>query len=194
VALRDVNLVPDDFLFRQSLSRHLSLWVMLLILSIASIFGFRLYQTNIGYSEKPPIESMRNTPEQLGFKIEEIKRLHDELVRLDRQKSGLENVTRNPDYSRVLLKLVEIMSNHTWVTQLTIENNKETKTESHMSLRGYAKNSAELGDFIKNLTENPLFHDVFLNHANEAMLKEFEHQENDSSGLIEFQLECGIRG
>lgn len=194
MALRDVNLVPDDFLFRQNLSRHLGLWGILLIISIASIFGFHFYQINIFHSEKLPVEPMKGAPEQLSFKIEEIKRIQDELIRLNQQKSGLENITRNPDYSLVLIKLVKIMNDNTWITQLTIENNQEAKTESHMSLTGYAKNSAELGDFIKKLNETPLFYNVFLNQANEAMLKESEYQVNDSSSLIEFQLECGIRG
>lgn len=194
MVLRDVNLVPDDFLFRQNLSRHLGLWGMLLIISIASIFGFHFHQINMVHSEKPPVESIKDAPEQLSFKIEEIKRIQDELIRIDQQKSGLENISRNPAYSRVLIKLVKIISDNTWITQLAIENNKEANTESHMSLRGYAKNSAELGDFIKNLTEDPLFYDVFLNHANEAMLTESEHQVGGSSGLVEFQIECGIRG
>ena len=194
MALRDVNLVPDDFLFRQNLARHLSLWGMLLIISIASTLGFHFYQIKKAPSEKLLVESMKEAPEQLSFKIEEIKRIQDELIRLDQQKSDLKNITKNPDYSRVLLKLVQIMSDNTWITQLTIENNKEAKTESLMSLRGYAKNSAELGDFIKNLTKTPFFHDVFLNEAKEARLREREYEVNDSSSLIEFQIECGISG
>jgi hypothetical protein len=161
---------------------------------MTSVFGFHLYQKTTTNSKSLPVESMRDATEQLGFKIDEIKRLQDELVRLNQQKSGLENIARNPIYSRVLLKLAEIMSNHTWVTQLTIENDKEIKTESHMSLRGYAKNSADLGDLIKNLNEISLFYDVFLNHAHETMLTESWYQMNEPSALIEFQLECRIRG
>ena len=156
--------------------------------------GFHFYQIKKAPSEKLLVESMKEAPEQLSFKIEEIKRIQDELIRLDQQKSDLKNITKNPDYSRVLLKLVQIMNDDTWITQLTIENNKEDKTESLMSLRGYAKNSAELGDFIKNLTKTPFFHDVFLNEAKEARLREREYEVNDSSSLIEFQIECGISG
>ena len=194
MALRDINLVPDDFLFRQNLSRHLSLWAIFFILSMTSVFGFHIYQKTTTNSKKLPIDPMMDATEQLGLKIDEIKRLQDELVRLDQQKSGLENISRNPVYSRVLLKLAEIMSNHTWVTQLTIEKDEETKTESLMSLRGYAKNSADLGDLIKNLNENSLFYDVFLRHAQEAMLTEYRPQMNEPSSLIEFQLECRVRG
>jgi hypothetical protein len=194
VALRDINLVPGDFLFRQNLSRHLGLWGLVLIFALASILTFHFYQINRAHSKRPPAEFMKDAPEQLSFKIEEIKRVQGELIRLDQQKSDLENITRNPDYSRVLVKLVNIMNDNTWITQLTIENNKEDKTEFHMSLLGYAKNSAELGDFIGKLAETPIFYDVFLNYANKAMITESEYQVNDSSNLIEFQLECGIRG
>lgn len=194
MVLRDVNLVPDDFLFRQNLARHLGLWGMLLIISIASTLGFHFYQIKQAHSEKLLIESITAAPEQLSFKIEEIKRIQDELIRLDQQKSDLKNITKTPDYSRVLLKLVEIMSDNTWIIQLTIENKEEAKTESRMSLRGYAKNSAELGDFINNLTKTPFFHDVFLNEAKEARLREREDKVNDSPSLIEFRIECGIRG
>jgi Tfp pilus assembly protein PilN len=194
MALREINLVSDDFLFQRKLSYHLSLWICLLIISLSSITGFHLYQTRAAHANRPPCASMEELGERLGLKIEEINRLQDELGLLDQQESGLKTAIWKPVYSRVLLSLVEVMNNNTWITQLAVETDKEVKNRSNMNLKGFSKNGAELGDLIENLSGRVLFQDVSLIYARQAGMNDSEQHADESLNLIEFHIQCKVTG
>ena len=192
MALREINLISDDFFFQQRLPYHIGLWIFLLIISLCSILGFHLYHTRLAHADRPSFESMKELDERLGLKIKEINLLQDELSRLDQQRSGLERIVGKPVYSRVLLSLVEVMNNHTWITQLTIEGDKGTKNRSNMNLKGFSKNGTALGKLIENLCDNPFFQDVSLVYARQAGLTESDNHGDVSSNLIEFHIECRV--
>ncbi len=194
MALREINLVPDDYRFRQNMSRHIGLWALLLIISISSITGFHVYQTNNAHAGKLHSISPEVLRGQLGMKIEEINRLQTEIASLDQQKSALETALWNPAYSRVISRLAQVMNDETWIIQLDLEGDKGDKKISNLVLKGYSRQSEELGDFIEKLSVESLFQAVSLIYAREAIPSGSGKQAKGPPGLIEFQIECKTTG
>ena len=196
MALREINLIPGDMLHRQQLQRHVYFWAACLAMSLSVVLGIYVYQRHAIMAEKETLTRLKAEHQQLAAKIEEIKQIQGELQKLAEKQAVLNDIAGNQAYSQVLLKLAEIMNEHTWLKQLAIERNKETKDREDerikLKLTGFSHSNEDLGDFLIRLSSQPLFKGVVLNYAKETTERRAKGSMTMAVSLIEFQIDCHV--
>jgi Tfp pilus assembly protein PilN len=193
MALREINLIPADILHKKHLFRRLFLWAGCLTLCLSLIFGFYSYQVHVVLPKKRPVTTLEDMHKQLGTTIEEIKETQQEIQRLSLQESFLKNLTRIQPFSRLLLKLSEIMNTRTWLTKLTLNaGTEEEKTVSGIELYGSSLSNDDLGNFLTQLSGEPMFYNVVLKYAKETRIAKSNQDRNALVKVIQFQIDCEI--
>ncbi len=193
MALRDINLIPAQVLHKKYLFRHLFLWAGCLFICIFLIFGFYIYQIHVVLPIKRPATTLEDMHKQLGATIEEIKETQQEIQKLSLQESFLNNLKRIQPFSRLLLKLSEIMNAQTWLTQLTIDaGTEDEEVVSSIKLYGYSLSNNDLGNFLTLLSGEPLFNNVILKYAKETKIAKLLPDRNTPARVIQFQIDCNI--
>lgn len=194
MALRDINLIAPDILAHRFTWRHLLLWSVCLLLCLALIFSYDIYQTQVVLAKKGAMSLLKDTQTQWGSKIEEIQRIQKELGNLSQQQTVLGTIKKSQAYSMILVKLADIMNEHTWLTQLAIETRvKEKENESYVQLTGFSFSNEELGDFLHRLASQPLFKRVILKYSREGDKKQSGPGTGEPERLIQFQIECDLK-
>lgn len=196
MALRDINLIPGDMLHQQQLQRHVYFWAGCLAMSLTLVVGIYLSQRHAIMAEKKTLTKLKTEHQQLAAKVEEIKQIQEELQKLEEKQAVLNDIAGNQAYSQVLLKLAEIMNEHTWLKQLSIERNKETENRENemikLKLTGFSHSNEDLGDFLIQLSSQPLFKGVVLNYAKEAADRRAKGNMTMAARVIEFQIDCHV--
>lgn len=196
MALREINLIPGYILDRRHLLRHLGFWAGCMVISLFLICGFYYYQAKVVLAKERPMTTLKGIGTNLGTKLEEIKGVQDELERLDQQQIVLETITRNQSFSRVLYTLADIMNQETWLRQLTIDQGKgkdgDEEVVTRLKLMGFSFSNEELGDFVNQLSVDPMFKKVTLKFARETITALSRQNINESIRVVEFQIECDI--
>ncbi len=194
MALREINLIPSECLFRRQVRRHLSLWSLCLALSLlVNAGGFLLY-THLVLAKGNSLAGMGEVDANLDARIVQIKRLQEELASLHERQAAFESIRRNQPYSRVLLRLADIMNENTWLGQLRIEEDGENGAVTKVELTGYSFTNEDLGDFLSRLTGTLVFRDVVLKYANEVEDPRAKNQGKAGAQVINFQLVCSLSG
>ena len=192
MALREINLIPGHILTRRHLQRHLSFWTGCLVLSLGLIFGFFFYEKHVVLAEKSAFGNLQDTHTHLGLRIQEIKRIQEELEKLDQQQSVLRTIIRGPICSRVLWKLADIMNENTWLTLLTTDDNREAEKGASLKLSGFSFSNEELGNFLNRLTAESMFNAVVLKYAQETMLTQPDRNAGEAVKVVKFEIECEL--
>ncbi|MGD8891949.1 MAG: PilN domain-containing protein [Desulfobacterales bacterium] len=193
MALREINLIPADILNKKYLFRRLFLWASCLTLCLSMIFGFYLYQIYVVLPKKRPATTFEDMHKQLGTTLEEIKETQQEIERLSLQESFLKNLVRIQPVSKLLLKLSEIMNTRTWLEKLTVDaDTEEEKTAPRIELYGSSLSNEDLGNFLNQLSIEPMFYSVVLKYAKEANIPQSHQDRNAVVKVIQFQIDCNI--
>lgn len=192
MALREINLIPAEILYRKHLIRHVCFWAGCLAISLALIFSIYLFQRQTVLAKSRALTKLKETHKQLGSKIEEIKRVQNELDSLIQKQSTLYEKTRSQPYSPVLLRLADIINENTWLTRLAIDSNKDTGGSASMQLTGFSRSNQDLGNFLNQLSSEPMFKDVVLKLARELKVEKSKKSTGVQSILIQFQIDCNI--
>jgi arsenate reductase-like glutaredoxin family protein len=192
MALREVNFVPDDILKKKSLSRRLFFWASCLTLSLSLIFGVYLYQVHVVLSKKRPKTTLEDMQKQLGTTIDEINKTQQEIQRLSLQESFVKNLTRIQPFSRILMKLSEIMNTRTWLTKLTINSNTEKDLVPVIELYGNTLTNDDLGGFLTQLSAESMFNKVILKYSKETQIAKSAKDQKALIKVIQFQIDCEI--
>jgi Tfp pilus assembly protein PilN len=196
MALRDINLIPGDMLYQQQLQRHVYFWAGCVAMSLTLVVGIYLSQRHAIMAEKKTLTKLKTEHQQLAAKVEEIKQIQEELQKLEEKQAVLNDIAGNQAYSQVLLKLAEIMNEHTWLKQLSIERDKETENRDDemikLKLTGFSHSNEDLGDFLIQLSSQPLFKGVVLNYAKEATDRRAKGNMTLAASVIEFQIDCHV--
>lgn len=192
MALREINLVPAETLSRRYLLRHLSLWAAALVLCLLLIFGFHLYQTRVILGKERSLSGMKDVPSHLSLKIEEIRKIQEDLEKLRQQQGLIESITRNQPYFTVLRRVARIMNESTWLSQLNLERIKEDEGIADMRLSGYTFSNETLGAFLNTLSSDTMFRSVVLKYANETEIRIPGQGEERPQKMIQFMIECSI--
>ena len=194
MAIRDVNLLPGAMLHHHQLVRHICLWSGFLAMSLTLVFGIYLYQRHAITARKRTLMKLKAEHQELGAKIEEIKQIQEELQNLAEKQAVLDQIAGNQPYSELLMRIAEIMNEHTWLTQLVIERhtNTEDRDDDRMKLKvtGYSHSNEDLGDFLIQLSTEPLFQGVVLNYAKEVTERHSKDRMGPAMSLVEFQIDC----
>jgi Tfp pilus assembly protein PilN len=189
MALREVNLIPAGLLTRRRLVRHMCFWGVCLVASLFMIFGFFLYRTRVIRAQQPALQSLDEIQMHLGQSVSEIKRIRIELQRLNQQRVVLDKITKNRSYCQVLWKLSEIFNDEAWLTQLTIDRSPEENRAIRLGLTGLSFSNATLGNFINQISSDPMFNDVQLVYAKEGNRQISKTNSGKLLKLIQFEIE-----
>jgi Tfp pilus assembly protein PilN len=192
MALREINLIPEEILARRSLLRHLCFWTGCLVVSLTLIWSFHFYQSSVLQAKQRKVAKLKAMHKQLGAKIDEIKRIQGELDMLKRQQAGLESATMREPYSRVFAKLADIINDRTWLTQLTIDNATDEEAGASLRLAGFSFSNDELGNFLNRLSGEAIFKRVVLQHAREYEMSQSNRNARKPMRLIQFHIESNI--
>ena len=191
MALREINLTPSEILARREFLRHLGFWAGCLLISLGLIWGFYFLQEHALSAKKRKVAELKRVHLNLGAKIDEIKLMRAELNTLRQKQSGLENITLNKPYSRMFAELSDIMNEQTWLTQLK-DSGLEEETTASLKLKGFSFSAEELGNFLTQLTAEPLFKTVVLRQAREYEAVQLSKNVHVPVRLIQFNIECNI--
>lgn len=192
MALRDINLTPSEILVRREFLRHLGFWAGCLLISLSLIWGFYFLQEYTLSAKRRKVAELKEMHLNLGAKIDEIKVMRAELNSLRQKQSGLENITLNKPYSRIFAELSDLINEHTWLTQLNIDSGLEEETTASLKLTGFSFSAEELGNFLDQLTAEPLFKTVVLQQAREYETAQLSKNTHAPIRLIQFNIECSI--
>ena len=192
MALREINLTPSEILARREFLRHLGFWAGCLLISLSLIWGFYVLQDYTLLAKRRKVAELKKMHLNLDAKIDEIKVMRAELNSLRQEQSGLENITLNKPYSRIFAELSDLINEHTWLTQLHIDSGLEEETTASLKLTGYSFSAEELGNFLDQLTADPLFKTVVLQQAREDETVQLSKNTHAPIRLIQFNIECSI--
>jgi len=192
MALRETNLIPPEILARRGVLRHLLFWAACLVVSLSFIWTFYFCQIFVLQGKKRTVAELKQKYQNLGSKINEIRQIQEELDRMRQEQAGLENITLGAPYSQIFARLTDIMNEATWLNQLTIDSGHEEEPSIHLRLRGFSYSADELGNFLKQLTNEPMFKDVLLQQARENVTSQFTTGSGKTVRFMEFNIECKI--
>jgi len=190
MALRETNLVPSDIQTSRFVRRHLSLWAGILAISLALIFGFHFYQTRIVLSKKKPAAKLQDTHAYLSRKIDEINVLQDKIRKIDQQLSIIEAIATKQSYSKIISKLAGVMNEYTWLRQLAVDSGGEKNSPVRLQLSGFSTSNEMLGDFLNQLSTEPMFEKFVLKYSRESIAG--GPGQGKVGKKIQFMIECDI--
>jgi Tfp pilus assembly protein PilN len=192
MALRETNLIPPEIMARRQFRRHLLSWTACMVISLSLIGTFYFYQIYALQAKTRTLAELKQKHRDLGSKINEIRRIQGELDRMRQQQAGLENITLGAPYSQIFAKLADIMNEATWLSQLTIDSGHEEESSIRLRLTGFSFSADELGNFLKQLTNEPMFKDVVLQQTRENVNSQFSKGSGKTVRLMQFNIECNI--
>jgi Tfp pilus assembly protein PilN len=181
MTIREINLVDPGTLVRGHMLQHLMFWGGCLIVALAMIGGFYLFQSHAALAKKSKRGPLKQMHTALELKIEEINRLQAQMGNLRNQQNTLGAVIPKQPFYRILAKLADIMNEYTWITQLAMDVRSGPDSGSMLKLTGLSRSNEDLGDFMNRLANEPMFNGVVLQLAKEGA----EEQ-------IQFKIKCGI--
>jgi Tfp pilus assembly protein PilN len=188
MTLREINLIPDDILFRKDLNQHLLRWGIVLFISLFFIFGFYLYQMDRVSDLKVSSYLLADIEARLISKADEIRALQEKLRTLDQQENHLMTLSGQQSISGIISEIIVHMNEYTWLTRLEIAG--EEDNGHNIKMNGYAVYSDSLGGFVEKLSHDHLFHSVYLKYARKAE----DIRLGENPGPVQFQLECRTSG
>ena len=89
-------------------------------------------------------------------------------------------------------ELSDIINEQTWLTQLNIDSGLEEETTASLKLTGFSFSAEELGNFLNQLTAEPLFKTVVLRQAREYETVQLSKNAHAPVRLIQFNIESNI--
>ena len=143
-------------------------------------------------AKKSAFGNLKDTRTDLGLKIKEIKRIQEEVEKLDQQQAVLDTIITGPRSWRIIQRLSEIINEYTWLKELTKGSGSDTDTRANLKLSGFSSSNEELGNFLIKLSGDPMFKGVVLKFARETSLNRARKDDGDQVKVIEFEIECEL--
>jgi len=191
MALREVNLIPAEIIFKKHATRHLLLWAGSLVFLLGLIYGFYQYQLHAVLLKNRPKTTLEGMQVRLGATMAEIRMFQQEIEQLSRQDAFLKTLSTHQPFSEVLLNLSDMINAQTWLTKLTIISTPENEAvASGIQLYGYSLSNDHVGNFLNRLSAAPLFHNVALKYARETRAVSSPRDSKTLIKAIQFQIDC----
>ena len=192
MALREINLVPSNILARRQLLRHCSFWAGCLVILLAPIFCFYVYQAGATTAQNRSFVNPDDINKHLIQQIDAIKRIQEELELFNKQQTDLQAIVGHSDYSRILFKLADTVNDKTWLKSLQIDSGNNPKDPIMLQVSGYSATNEALGNFLNRLGSDPLFDNVVLKHATETLMKNSDVNDVKPAKGVAFEIACRI--
>ncbi len=192
MAIRDINLVDPGTLVRRHILRHLMFWGGGLIVALAMIGGFYLFQSHAVLAKKSKRGSLQQMHADLESKIEKINRRQAAVNNLRNQQNALGAVIPQQPFYRILAKLSAIMNEYTWITKLAMDIGPGRDSGSMLKLTGLSRSNEDLGDFMNRLSNEPIFNGVVLQLAKEGARAQSIRNTGEAMQQVQFRIQCSI--
>ncbi|MFC1516349.1 PilN domain-containing protein [Thermodesulfobacteriota bacterium] len=192
MALREINLVDIDILFRQQMRRHLLFWAGCLVVCLALLGGFHLLRLQMAFSGTGDRGTLAQVDTRLNARFNEIKTIQEELEHLRQQQDLIEAITKRRNYYTVLVALSDTMNPDTWITNLDLNRGKDRGGGSYLRMTGLSQSNEKLGDFLNRLSGETIFDTVVLKYARESGTAQSDRAAGRIAEQIQFQIECRI--
>ncbi len=192
MALREINLVPEDILARRHLWRHLSFWGMTLGFALALIFGVHVYQRHSELAARQRPGNLEGLKTAMTLKSEKIKALQADMEHLKRKRDAIRLIVGNLPYTGILASLAGILNGATWFTHLSLERDRNLPGAASLKIQGSSFHNKELGNFLNLLSGEGLFQNVSLKYARESELATSAQNRAASVEVTHFQIECQV--
>jgi Tfp pilus assembly protein PilN len=186
MALRDINLIPEEILERRRLIRHLLLWFGGLVAVAALVMAVNVHQSRLTHGGAPNLQgALKDRAAALGRIVGDIRQEQKELDLARREQVQLVALSgQRRSYAPILAKLADVMNDQTWLQQLAFNTAKDRTL--HLGMTGFSHSHETLGTFIQRLSGEPLFRRVVLKSAQES------EDKLSGSAPVQFQIECDV--
>ncbi|MFH0925424.1 MAG: PilN domain-containing protein [bacterium] len=151
-----VNLLPRESREKTNLQRDLTIFILILIVSIGVYVIYLFYKNNEVKRVTQEVTSIEKQVAELKEKYKEIDRLKE----IDKDLSSRIEIVKNliaeqKGPAPVFDALVSLLPEHIWLNNLSLNSNK-------ISFQGYAFSNNVIADFMKSLDASPYFENTGL--------------------------------
>ncbi|MCF7939707.1 MAG: PilN domain-containing protein [Spirochaetales bacterium] len=168
MALKDINLIPDDILTRRKLFRSVRLWSMVLAGLVLIISVYCGIQIKAIQEIKPDENRVAQTRNELLTLVNRIESTQEEYNRLLQERDKLLAPFERTSASVPLQAIAENLNDRTWLRQVEIlpDSGQDNRDWSgKIDIRGEALSHADITGFLQVLQSNAIFRDVELKYA-----------------------------
>ncbi|MGD8834090.1 MAG: PilN domain-containing protein [Desulfobacteraceae bacterium] len=194
MTIREINLIPDEMLYRREVVLRLRRWGIGLIVCLAVIFGIHGYQTRYVLAKLRPATTLSDMHTRLGATLEEITNTQKEIDRLSLQQSIVQELTLHLPYSSLLQTLAAAMNPHTWLVRLEIDSAEASNGGNRMTLEGYALSNELLAVLLTHLSTAPPVDGVVLKFAKDATVSGVTTHADQVITAVHFEVDCRLKG
>lgn len=184
MALRDINLVPEPFLLKRLLLRHAVIWGVVYSIAAAILVASYVHYMSSAMPKRTAAISEEQARRQLARIITEINIKNEEIERL----AFVRHVSIAFGTSEIMGRLAEIMDAKTWLTKISLHDNKDETYR--IVIAGLSYSNARLGSTIRSLTADPYFEDVVLRDTVEV--KSNREISGTSERIVQFTVEARV--
>ena len=188
MALRDINLLPDDMVYPVRAARHLTVW--------GTLLAVLLLLAGCGYAWLAAREHAR--ARQAGSPIadeHEVAALRAELQAMRTEQDEMLSflaLRRGNPATRVIATLARCLNDHTWLTKLALTRATEDDGTT-LGLSGLALSGVDLEVFQNRMDQDPSFSHVVLLSKEEDGVAGALPGNRPAAKLIRFRIECNVR-
>lgn len=170
MALKDINLIPDDILFRRKLLCSFRLWSMVLaglVLVTSAYCGIQIMAIQ---DIKPDENRVAQTGNKLLSLVDRIKSSQEEYNRLLQKRDWLLAPFDRTSASVPLQIIAATLNGRTWLRQVEIlsdsgQGQDNRDWSGRIDIRGEALSHTDITGFLQLLQGKALFRDVKLKYA-----------------------------
>ena len=187
MALKDINLIPEDILARKKLLRSLRLWSAVLCGLLLIVSGWCGLKIQSALRIKPDQDLVLQTRQELRSTVSRIRDRQKKYDRLLHKRDGLLTPFSGSTVSLPLRTMATSLNSRTWLQQVEILPAENPASGGrNMQIRGASLSHADITGFLQALQSQALFQDVTLTYAR---LQESGSGKRQWSGpVIEFQI------
>jgi Tfp pilus assembly protein PilN len=182
MALREINLIPDEWLNRKRAGRHLLVWASVLAVGVAGVAAGHLAYSARVLSRTRPSASVEQMNQTLRDRLAAVEAVRQELDGM----LAVRRVAQAVPYSTTLWRVADTLNARTWLRELVAEGS--SRSGSRLTLTGYSGSNADLGLFLNRLSTDPGFQQVRLRSSREGQVMRLSP--NEDARVMEFRIEC----
>ncbi len=192
MALKDINLIPDDILARRKMFRSLRLWSSVLAVFLLLISIYCGLQINEVLMIKPDGTHAAQVRNELQSKIETIKSIQQKYNRLLQKKARLTAPFQATPVSVPLQTIAENLTPGTWLRQLDIlpvDNKSSQGRFKRIDIRGESSSYSDITRFLQALQDDDLFQAVELKYTHKKKDSLIKMQAGQLRSVIQFRIQ-----
>ena len=187
MALKDVNLLDEDMLFRRRIGRYGSLWGVLTLVSLGIIAATAFAARQSLATRRPKTDAGQEVKRELARAASEIQQIQTELEQL----SYLRRARARCIHTAALGELSAILNPRVWLENCVIEAD-DGDGPCRATLNGLSFTNADLGDLLNGLGKHAMFGQVALKSSQEMVPGEDYPYAAVPEKMIRFRIECTV--